>query len=139
LAFVRVLRPLMISLVLVGMLFAAANVAVLALRGIDNGTVAAEQEAASAEGRITVLAWNNLGDAPGMEAIAALALETKADIVALPETTDETATEVAIAMRDAGQPMWVVTSSFDLVAKARSTTLLISPELGDYTVISEPG
>ena len=32
--------------------------------------------------------------------------------------------------------MWVHTVAFDLVSKARSTTLLISPELGEYTVSS---
>ncbi len=139
LAAVRALRPLMISLVLVGVLFALANTGVLALRGINNGSEAVEREAASAEGSITVLAWNTMGEVPGVESIAALTLETQADIVALPETTDATATEVALALREAGHPMWVVTSSFDLVAKARSTTLLISPSLGDYTVESEPG
>lgn len=139
LAAVRSLRPLMVSLALVGVLFVLANAGILALRGLDNGSETGEREAASTEGSITVLAWNTMGEVPGVESIAALTLETQADIVALPETTDVTATEVAIALREAGQPMWVVTSSFDLVAKARSTTLLISPNLGDYTVVSEPG
>jgi endonuclease/exonuclease/phosphatase (EEP) superfamily protein YafD len=32
--------------------------------------------------------------------------------------------------------MWVHTVAFDEVAKARSTTILISPDLGDYEVVS---
>jgi endonuclease/exonuclease/phosphatase family metal-dependent hydrolase len=57
-------------------------------------------------------------------------------VVVLPETTAPLGEQVAIAMRDGGSPMWVHTQSFDQVAKARSTTLLISPDLGDYRVVS---
>jgi endonuclease/exonuclease/phosphatase (EEP) superfamily protein YafD len=80
--------------------FALLNTAVIATRGIGNPAFAT-----AAPASITVLAWNTLGDAPGADAIAALALETGADVVVLPQ-----------------------------ISKARSTSLLISYDLGPYTV-----
>jgi len=105
-----------------------------------DGTAASAADSTTGAGpSITVLSWNTLGDAPGAEAIAALAVSEGADVVTLPETTEETGVLVAEAMRAAGRPMWVHTVSFDLISKARSTTLLISPALGDYTVTSAEG
>ena len=63
---------------------------------------------AGADESITVLSWNTQGEEPGVDAIVKLALESGADIVALPETTDELGTEVAIAMKEGGRPMWVL-------------------------------
>jgi endonuclease/exonuclease/phosphatase (EEP) superfamily protein YafD len=113
-------------------LFAAGNIAVLAVRGAG-GIAAAEAEAS---GTVTVLSWNTLGEVPDAQTIAALALDEGADIVVLPETTDPLGEAVAIAMREGGSPMWVHTQAYDDIAKARSTTLLISPDLGAYTVTS---
>ena len=64
------------------------------------------------------------------------AVAMDADIVALPETTIETGEQVALAMRELGHRMWAhhaedPSTEWD----AGSTTLLISPELGDYAVI----
>ncbi|QYF74211.1 endonuclease/exonuclease/phosphatase family protein [Cryobacterium sp. PAMC25264] len=135
-------------------LFSAVNVGVLLHRGAASALPASAQAAdvsesadasadaatdADATASITVLSWNTLGDEPGADAIAALALAEQADVVTLPETTEETGVLVAEAMRAAGRPMWVHTVSFDLISKARSTTLLISPDLGDYTVTSAEG
>jgi len=129
-------------------LFGAVNVGVLLHRGAASALPAAAQAAdapadvatdADATASITVLSWNTLGDEPGAAAIAALALAEQADVVTLPETTEETGVLIAEAMRAAGRPMWVHTVSFDLISKARSTTLLISPDLGDYTVTSAEG
>ena len=125
------------------LLFGAVNVGVLVNRGLGFETATAAA-AATAEvpgdggASITVLSWNTLGDAPGAEAIAALAVDEGADVVTLPETTEDTGVLVAEAMRAAGRPMWMHTVAFDLVSKARSTTLLISPDLGDYAVTSAP-
>jgi endonuclease/exonuclease/phosphatase (EEP) superfamily protein YafD len=62
-----------------------------------------------------------------------------ADIVTLPETTIQTGEEVAIAMRDLGHPMWAHHAAYGQYGvdgwDATSTTLLISPDLGDYSVI----
>lgn len=114
------------------MLFAVGNVAVLAVRGVG----AAGAPAAAASDSVTVLSWNTLGEVPDAPTIADLALAEGADVVVLPETTAPLGEQVAIAMRDGGNPMWVHTQFFDQVAKARSTTLLISPDLGDYRVVS---
>ena len=109
--------------------FALINAAVLATRGIgDLGF------ATAAPRSVTVLAWNTLGDAPGADAIAQLAIDSGADVVSLPETTRATGQAVADAMGLGGRPMQAFTIAFDEVSKARSTTLLISTELGPYVV-----
>jgi len=131
-------------------LFGAVNVGVLLHRGAasalpvparaaDAPADAPADTGTEATASITVLSWNTLGDAPGADAIAALALAEQADVVTLPETTEETGVLIAEAMRAAGRPMWVHTVSFDIISKARSTTLLISPALGDYAVTSAEG
>lgn len=109
--------------------FALLNSVVLATRGI--GSLAFET---TAPRTLTVLAWNTLGDAPGADAIAQLAIESGADVVALPETTLATGQAVADAMGLAGRPMQTFTVAFDQISKARSTTLLISDSLGPYVV-----
>jgi endonuclease/exonuclease/phosphatase (EEP) superfamily protein YafD len=109
--------------------FCVVSVAVLALRGFGDSAFHKK-----GPHDITVLSWNTLGDAPGANAIARLALESDADIVSLPETTSETATEVAELMRKGGKPMWAHTFHYDLISKARSTSLLTSVDLGDYRV-----
>jgi endonuclease/exonuclease/phosphatase (EEP) superfamily protein YafD len=124
-------RSLGIAMALVLLLFAAGNVAVLGARG------ASGSDAAGGEASVTVLSWNTLGEVPNASTIAGLALDQGADVIVLPETTVPLGEDVAVAMRDGGRPMWVHTIAFDDIAKARSTTLLISPELGDYSVASE--
>jgi len=127
----RPTRTFGIGMAVVLALFAAGNVAIIAARGTGGSTVAGD--AAS----VTVLSWNTLGEVPDASTIADLALDEGADVVVLPETTAPLGEEVAIAMREGGSPMWVHTVAFDDVAKARSTTILISPALGDYEVVSE--
>jgi endonuclease/exonuclease/phosphatase (EEP) superfamily protein YafD len=113
-------------------LFAIGNVGILAARGLGGSDADAAPES------VTVLSWNTLGEVPDASTIAGLALERDADVVVLPETTGPLGEEIAIAMRDGGRPMWVHTQLFDEVAKARSTTILISPDLGDYEVVNDP-
>ncbi|MCU1446079.1 endonuclease/exonuclease/phosphatase family protein [Cryobacterium sp.] len=122
--------------------FGAVNIGILLHRGVGSDAAASSETTAApadAAASITVLSWNTLGDAPAAEAIAALAVAEDADVLTLPETTEETGVRIAEALRAAGRPMWVHTVSFDLISKARSTTLLISPDLGDYTVTSAAG
>jgi len=126
---VPALRRICAALGLVALVFVTASAIVLATRGLGDNSFQTKGEA-----DITVLSWNTLGDAPGAEAIANLALETGADIVALPETTGETAIEVARIMKEGGHPMWVHTFAYDRISKARSTSLLTSVDLGDYRV-----
>ncbi len=133
LGFVVVLSPAVrrfaASAAVLFVVFALLNTAVLATRGIGNLGFAT-----AAPGSVTVLAWNTLGDAPGADAIAALAIDSGADVVALAETTQATGQAVADAMGLAGRPMQVFTVAFDQISKARSTTLLISDDFGPYAV-----
>ena len=123
------LRRFTASLAIILLLFTAVTTAVLASRGF--GSLAFETISDSS---VTVLAWNTLGDAPGASAIATLAIETEADVVALAETTEATGQQVAEAMAVAGRPVQAFTIHFDEISKARSTTLLISETLGSYVV-----
>ena len=137
LVLIRPLRPLTAGAVVLLALFGVGNAGVLASRGVGDpvGTPAL----AETTDAVTVLSWNTLGDEPGAAAIARLALDRGADIVTLPETTEATGEAVAEQMREEGRPMWVHTIAFDQISKARSTTLLISPDLGDSTVSNAAG
>ena len=82
------------------------------------------------------MTWNTAGSATPADAVAKIAVAMDADIVTLPETTIETGEQVAIAMRELGHPMWAHHAEYGTDGwDARSTTLLISPDLGDYSVI----
>jgi endonuclease/exonuclease/phosphatase (EEP) superfamily protein YafD len=131
LALVRPFRAFAGTVVALLLLFAVANAAIGVSRGLGNSTFAE----ATPES-ITVLSWNTLGDAPGAQAVADLAVESGADVISLPETTQDTGIEIAETMREAGRPMWVHTEWFDQISPARSTTVLISPDLGDYMKVT---
>lgn len=122
-------RRFVAALALLSIIFAGVNVAVLSTRGFGD-----ESFPTRAPAELSVLSWNTLGDAPGVERIAALALAEQADIIVLPETSQETAVAVAEQLRTDGRPMWVYSYAFDYIAKARSTSVLISVELGEYLV-----
>ncbi len=134
---IRPLRRLTGILAVLLLVFGVAVTGVLAVRGAGNGDVSLVTN--GVDDSITVLSWNTQGEAPGVDAIVKLALDSGADIVSLPETTDELGTEVALAMKEGGRPMWVWTLNFNDVYKARSTALLISPDLGEYTLSSAAG
>jgi endonuclease/exonuclease/phosphatase (EEP) superfamily protein YafD len=123
----RVVRRFVGSLALLLLVFVLLNAAVLSTRGFGDAA-----DASPADGDVTVLSWNTLGDVPGSATIAALALAEGADVVSLPETTEALGLEVAAAMKAGGRPMWLHTQAFDQVSKARSTTVLTSVDLGDY-------
>lgn len=123
----RVLRRFLASVAVVLLAFAGLNLIVLADRGTGD---TAFEEATPTD--ITVLTWNTLGDAPGARVIAELALEQGADVITMAETTVELGTAVKALMDAAGQPMQVISAHFDLISKARSTTMLISTALGEY-------
>lgn len=132
LAIVRPIRAFALSLAVVAGLAAIANGGVLVSRG-GMGTDALPAKTDTA---IRVMTWNTAGPATPPATIAKIAVAMDADIVALPETTIETGEQVAIAMRELGHRMWAhhaedPSTEWD----AGSTTLLISPELGDYAVI----
>lgn len=122
-------RRFLAALALLAVLFAGINVAVLSTRGFGD-----ESFPTRAPAELAVLSWNTLGDAPGAERIADLVIAEQADIVVLPETSQDTAVAIAELTRAQGRPMWVYSIAFDYVAKARSTSVLVSIELGEHVV-----
>ncbi|MCW3494093.1 endonuclease/exonuclease/phosphatase family protein [Microbacterium sp. SSM24] len=132
LSIARPIRGLALALACVTGAAAIASGVILAGRG-GTGTDALP---AKTETAIRVMTWNTAGPATPPATIAKIAVAMDADIVALPETTIETGEQVAIAMRELGHRMWAhhaedPSTEWD----AGSTTLLISPDLGDYAVI----
>ncbi|GMA89672.1 endonuclease/exonuclease/phosphatase family protein [Homoserinibacter gongjuensis] len=107
--------------------FAVVSTGVLAVRGFGGGAFQT-----TAEGDLVVLSWNTLGDAPGAETIAELALEVDADVVALPETSHEAGEQVRALLAASGHEMQLIDLQADQISKARSTVLLISTALGEY-------
>lgn len=134
LAVARPLRVFALSLAVIALVAGVTNGAILASRGLGSETLPDKTEAA-----VRVLTWNTAGSATTADAIAQIAVAMQADIVTLPETTIETGEQVAIAMRDLGSPMWAHHAAYGEYGvdgwDATSTTLLISPDLGDYSVI----
>jgi endonuclease/exonuclease/phosphatase (EEP) superfamily protein YafD len=124
-----VARRFAASLAVLVLAFCAINTIVLSTRGFGD-----EGFQSATDSDITVLAWNTLGDAPSPEDIAQLAIDTGAEVISLPETTRATGLAVAQLLADAGKPMAHFTLAYDEIAKSRSTTLLISVDLGEYTV-----
>ncbi|MFT4137268.1 endonuclease/exonuclease/phosphatase family protein [Microbacterium sp.] len=131
----RPVRAFAGSILVVALVAGLANTGVLAVRGLGSDGLP-EATATS----VRVLTWNTAGSATDPQLIARTAVDMGADIVALPETTIETGETVAIAMRELGRPMWAHHDSYEDLAgyeewDANSTTLLVSPDLGDYAVI----
>ncbi|WP_243074581.1 endonuclease/exonuclease/phosphatase family protein [Microbacterium sp. SS28] len=131
LALIRPLRALALSLAGIAVIATVANGVIVVSRGLGTDTLP-EKGADS----VRVMTWNTAGDATSAQSVAQIAVAMDADIVTLPETTIETGEQVAIAMRELGHPMWAHHAEFGEDGwDARSTTLLIAPELGDYAVI----
>jgi endonuclease/exonuclease/phosphatase (EEP) superfamily protein YafD len=122
-------RRFLASIAVLLLIFCGLNTVVLATRGF--GDAGFEM---SADNDVTVLSWNTLGGAPTAQTIADLVIRTAPDIVALPETTTDVAEQVAASARAAGLPLIAYTTAFDQVSKARSTSLLISQDLGSYVI-----
>lgn len=131
LAIARPLRGFALSIALIAAIAMVADVAIVATRGVGTETLPAKTD-----GSIRVMTWNTAGEATSPETVAQIAVAMEADIVTLPETTIETGEQVALAMRDLGHRMWAHHAEYGTDGwDARSTTLLISPDLGDYSVI----
>ncbi|MET2012313.1 endonuclease/exonuclease/phosphatase family protein [Microbacterium chocolatum] len=131
LALARSPRPFALTVAVIAAVATGVNGAALHTRGLGIESLPEKSDAA-----IRVMTWNTAGPATSADAVARLAVAMEADIVSLPETTIETGEAVAIAMRELGHPMWAhhaedPSTEWD----AGSTTLLISPDLGDYAVI----
>ena len=131
----RTARAFAASLLLIALVAAGANAAILAMRGTGSSVLPDKED-----GSLRVMTWNTAGAATDPAVIARTAVAMQADIVALPETTIETGEEVAVAMREMGHRMWAHHEDFGDREDfpdwdANSTTLLISPDLGDYAVV----
>ena len=133
LRFIPGFKKLTGSLAFVLVLAAIANIGILAWRGFTGTAVTASATA------VTVLEWNTQGENVSAATIAKVALESHADIVTLPETTESLGEAVALAMKAGGSPMWSSTVAFDSDYKSHSTTILLSPHLGEYTITSYSG
>lgn len=125
----RPIRRFTASAAVLLLVFCALNVVVLSSRGFGGSPITSKSQPS-----LRVLSWNTLGDAPGAATVAKLALAEDADIITLPESTKQFGVDIASRMRDGGKPMWVVTTAFDQISKARSTTLLVSAQLGRYSI-----
>lgn len=129
----RAMRGFAASVAIIALVAAVANAGILTVRGLGASDLPPQTDTS-----VRVMTWNTAG--ADAQVIARTAVAMDADIIALPETTIETGTEVALAMREMGRPMWAHHESFadrpgyDGWA-ANSTTLLISPDLGDYAVV----
>ncbi|MDQ1083826.1 MULTISPECIES: endonuclease/exonuclease/phosphatase family protein [Microbacterium] len=133
-ALVRPLRAFALALAVILGVSGGVNVAILAERGLGS-----EELPAKTETSLRVMTWNTAGSATSAESIARFAVGMQADVVTLPETTIDTGAQVAELMRDMGQPMWAHHAEYGEYGitgwDATSTTVLIRPELGDYSVI----
>lgn len=119
------------------LIFMAASVWILNDRGWDSERVTPPEQ--SVAGAVTVLSWNTMGDKPAALAIAELALAENANVVALSETSAETAHNVALIMQAGGITMREHVVAFDADYIAHSTVLLIAESLGDYRIDDTAG
>jgi len=128
-------RGLLSALAFMFAAFAIANAAILGIRGVFPGELPKPQA-----DQIRVAAWNTMGDEVRVETIADIVDATRANIVVLPETTQVHAEALADVLReDFGTEFAVHTVAFDLVYKARSTSVLIETKLGEYQITEEFG
>jgi len=134
LAAARRIRGFALSMAMVSVIGAIAGGVTLGLRGYGHDSLPAATDTS-----VRVMTWNTLGNAAGAYRVAQTAIAMDADIIALPETSQAVGEQIAVQMRDLGRPMWVHTVGYNQqdapTPQAWETTLLISPDLGDYSVI----
>jgi endonuclease/exonuclease/phosphatase (EEP) superfamily protein YafD len=130
-ALIRPIRAFALTLALSCAIAAGVGGTVLLVRGTGTDDLPAPTDTS-----VRVMTWNTAGSATSADTIAQMAVAMQADIVTLPETTIDTGEAVAVAMRELGHPMWAHHAAYGTTGwDATSTTLLISPRLGDYSVI----
>lgn len=130
----RPLRGFAASILVVALLGGAIHGGILFVRGLGPGELPEKTDAS-----IRVMTWNTAGEAVPAADIALTIVEQDADVIALPETAREVGRDIALMLRESGHPMWVHHVNFhpDVAdgPQAWQTTILISPDLGDYSVI----
>lgn len=130
----RWLRRTTVTLSVLLLIFVSANVWIMTTRGFDNIDLAPEIKR-----DITVMTWNTMGGSPAPLAIADLAISSDADVISLPETSQQMVTSVKAILSASGKEMTVFTNAFDDVYEAHSTALLISNDLGEYALAQDKG
>lgn len=120
-------RSILGGLALVLLLYAGAVGGLLLARGIG-----APDLPTAGRYDLTVLSWNTLGDSVPAQAIRRAAAEDRADVVVLPETTEEHARRVAALLARGGERYRVFSVSEQPGVPARSTSLLVARALGPY-------
>ncbi len=86
------------------------------------------------DGSITVLQYNTLGGSVDVDALADVIEANGVDVITMPETSTETAEDLVVTLAERGkgfQQFDTGTSGYD--ADYRSTALLVSLSLGEYT------
>ncbi|MCD2499283.1 endonuclease/exonuclease/phosphatase family protein [Microbacterium nymphoidis] len=119
----RRIAPGGVATVIILLVAAIGNVAVLA----DRGWQADDVDAARSADAITVLSWNTQGGATSPAEVAGLAARTHADIVALPETDAVAAAEIARLLAQQG-----IRVNAQTTGEWIPTSLLVSERLGTY-------
>jgi endonuclease/exonuclease/phosphatase (EEP) superfamily protein YafD len=114
---------------LIAVVAGVANAGILATRGFGSTHLPDPTDES-----IRVMTWNTAGEATDVDAVVKTAIAMQVDVVALPETNADTGEAIAVAMRERGNPMWVHEENYE-GWDATYTTLLISPDLGDYAVV----
>jgi endonuclease/exonuclease/phosphatase (EEP) superfamily protein YafD len=131
----RPARGFALSIALVAGIAVIAGVGTLVSRGLGADTLPSATATS-----VRVMTWNTAGEATSADSVARTAVAMDADIISLPETAASVGESVAVAMRDMGRPMWVHHVQYNTEItngpQAWETTILISPDLGDYSVIS---
>ena len=125
----RPVRRFGIGLAFVFLAVVGLNAGLLALRGVAVSTVTG-----SGVGDVTVFTWNTLGGQPGAQLIASFAVDQGVDVLALTETSPETAHEVARLVGAAGREMQVFALASATGNVAQSTALLVAGSLGEYAL-----
>lgn len=127
-------RAFFTTIAIIAMVAGGVNGAVALSRGVGSDALPTQTDTS-----MRVMTWNTAGEATPADTIAQTAVAMGADIVSLPETAEAVGERVAVAMRELGRPMWVHHVNFhsDIPngPQAWETTILISPDLGDYSVI----
>lgn len=120
---------------------AAAMAVVLGLASVANAGIVLSRGAGGAlsDGDLTVVAWNTQGGAASPESIARLALDTSADVVALPETDAPAVAEAARLLAAEGREMAFDTAYGETGDSWIPTSVLIAAHLGEYRVDAAAG
>jgi len=105
----------------------AWNLGVLLDRGLEG-----EVQMDETHGALVVLSWNTQGGGASAEQIATLILKHEVDVAMLPETTAETATEIAGRLAQEGYEVSADITDGGLSYPITLTALVVRAELGEY-------